>query len=471
MIEFCLSSLKLLLDRFSPGSLIIVALAMFSSLLIVLQDSQTPSSLEMWLFAKAHQTAYEPIVEMWNQSHEEQVDLHVLGLAAMERRMLSGFLSGTPVADLIEADVNVASRAFAGPLSEVGFLDLTDRLHDEGLYDQINAPSFSPWTSRGRIFGIPHDVHPVLLCYRADIVEAAGIDVAQIETWNDFVRLLRPLMKDQDGDGRPDRYLLNIWEQQLDVIEALILQAGGSYFDRQEQVQIVSDINVHVVSTITSWMVNGPNRIAIDAEEFSESGNRLRVQGKVVASLMPDWLTGVWKRDLQQLHGKVKLMPLPAWSKSGNRTSVWGGSMLGISKRSSSVDQAWDLAQELYLSKSAARQLYATNGIISPVKRFWNEPFYSEPDSYFCNQRIGNMYISMAPHVPIRTSSPHNKLAKVCVRNAISALRRYAEENRRYEPEELYDEARRQLQRAEDIVQRQIDRNTFLQERQQEEGR
>jgi arabinosaccharide transport system substrate-binding protein len=36
--------------------------------------------------------------------------------------------------------------------------------------------------------------------------------VAAIETWDDFVRLLQPLMRDVNGDGYPDHYLLNIWK-------------------------------------------------------------------------------------------------------------------------------------------------------------------------------------------------------------------------------------------------------------------
>jgi len=79
----------------------------------------------------------------------------------------------------------VSPKAFLGPLDRVGCLDLTDRIHAEELYERFNAPSFSPHTSRGRIFGLPHDVHPTVLAYRADLVEEAGVDVSEIETWKE----------------------------------------------------------------------------------------------------------------------------------------------------------------------------------------------------------------------------------------------------------------------------------------------
>jgi arabinosaccharide transport system substrate-binding protein len=447
-------------QSFSLGAWVIVALAIASSLGAVWLAAPVREGLEMWLFARDHYNAYRPAVEDWNRNHDVVAHLYVLSVPALERRMQSGFLSGTPVADLLEVDVNAATRAFNGPHEDIGFVDLTDRLRAEGVFDEINEPSFSPWTVGGRVYGIPHDVHPVMLCYRADLVEAAGIDVTRIETWDDFARELRPLIEDVDGDGRVDRYLLNIWHQQYDPIEALQLQAGGRNFDDDGRVVIDSEINAHVVSTLASWMT-GPNRIAIDAEEFTPAGNRLKIDGLVVASLMPDWLGGVWKNDVPQLAGKVKLMPLPAWKPGGRRTSVWGGSMLGIARTADDVDTSWEFAKQLYLSEPAARRLFENNGIISPVRRLWSESFYDAPDPYFSGQPVGRMFIELADDVPRRTSSPYNKFAKERFRDALTALRAYAEQQQIYDPAELKAEARRQLRVAHDTVKRHVERHLW----------
>ena len=445
----------------SPGGWVIVTLAVFSSVLVLARPDSQREGLDMWVFARPHHDMYVPNVEQWNGAREPSVNLYLLSLPALERRMSSGFLSGTPVADLIEADVRVASRAFTGPLEDVGFLDLTDRIAESGIREEINAPSFTPWTSRGRIFGLPHDVHPVMLAYRSDLVEEAGIDVDAIETWDDFIAAMQPLMADGDGDGRPDRYLLNVWETQIDTIEAFLLQAGGGYFDEQERVAIDREINARVIATLATWLT-GPSRIAVDAQEFTASGNRLKLEGRVVASIMPDWLGGVWKNDMGDLAGKVKLMPIPAWEPGGRRTSVWGGTMLGIARDTPEPDAAWELAQHLYLSEELAQQLYESNGIISPIRRLWEESFYDEPDPYFGGQAPGRMYIELAPSVPPRTSSPFNQIAKERVRDALTRLRQFAEQEQLYTVEELLPEARRQLEAAHEDIQGRVDRNVFL---------
>jgi arabinosaccharide transport system substrate-binding protein len=399
----------------------------------------------------------------WNavQPPKDRVHLVLLSAGALQRRLLSGFLSGTPLPDLVEVYVQIVAQAFMGPLEDVGFVDLTDIVRAEGIDAQINAPSFAPWTSRGRIFGLPHDVHPVLLAYRADLVEAAGIDVAAIETWDDFVRLLRPLVRDIDGDGAPDRYLLNIWETNPEIIESLMLQAGGALFNTTEQLVMHSESNARVLATVVSW-TTGPHRIAVNAPEFDAAGNKMRLDGTVLFSLMPDWLTSAWRQDLPQLAGKVKLMPLPAWERGGRRTTVMGGTMLGIPKRAHDFDRAWRYAKNLYLAPELARELFHTTGIISPVKHHWADPVYEAPHTYFGGQRYGRLYTAMAPEVPPRTSSPYNTLAQLKMADSALALKAYARQTGTYTVAELLPEARRLLAQAEAQVRAQMQRNVFL---------
>ena len=441
---------------------VVFAAALSSAAIMAMPSTDTPG-WRMWTFARLHQQLYAPVVEEWNASGKTHVRVDLLSIPALQRRILSAFMSRTPVADVVEVERQMAGRAFSGPIESVGFVDLTDRLRREGLLEQVNAPSFSAWTSRGRIFGLPHDVHPVMLAYRTDLVQSAGIDVSTIETWDDFARVLAPLMADNNGDGAPDRYLLNLWETQVDNLELLILQAGGSFFDERGRPALATPINARVLATIVSW-TRGPGRIAAEAPDFSASGNKLKLDGYVVAAFMPDWMCNIWKNEIPQLAGRVKVMPLPAWEPGGRRTSVWGGTMLGIPSTAQDIEGLWSFAKHLYLSPELARATYKVGDIITPVRKYWNDPVFDEPDSYFCQQRKGRMYIDLAPTVPLRTSSPYNVIAQLRVQDALIALGAYADRARRYRPAELTDEAARLLANAEIELRRHMDRNVFLRE-------
>lgn len=458
------------LDTLSLGGWIILAIAVVSTVAVMVWPIHRESGLELWTFAKPHGELYDRLSEDYNRQAEAKGELpyhvSVIDGGALTRRTLSGFWSGTPLADLIEIDRNVIGRFMSGPVEDVGFLDLTDRIEAEGLMEQINAPSFGPWTSRQRIFALPHDVHPVLLCYRSDLVEQAGIDVSRIETWDDFARVMKPLIADLDGDGNNDRYLLNLWYSSGIELEALMLQAGGGTFDADDQSLIASDANAMVLAQMVAWMV-GPNRIAIDAPQWSASGNQMRLEGRVIAQIMPDWLSGTWAMDMPGLGGKLKLMPLPAWKPGGLRTSVYGGTGLGIPKTSPDIEAAWDVAKHLYLAPDLAEELYRTGRIISPVRRFWDEPFYQEPDPYFSGQRHGQLYIEQAPHVPFRSSSPYHPTAMGRISEALTTLYNQTRDGEivpinDIDAAALRPRAAELLKVAEQRVLQEISRNVFL---------
>jgi arabinosaccharide transport system substrate-binding protein len=453
-----------------------MALLACSTLLIAaLRTGEASSGRTFWLFAGAHHRMYVPIMESWNakagsDASIDRVEMKLLSYNALERRMLSSFYTGTPSADLIEVERKIAGNAFKGPLERVGFVDLTDRLKREGLLNEINAPSFGPWTSRGRIFGLPHDVHPVMLGYRADLVDAAGIDVSQIETWDDFIRLLKPLQKDLDGDGTLDRFLINMWPNNADHLEVLILQAGGAFFDDQDRCVIASDINAEVLATVAWWCV-GPDPVAADAPNFSLAGNQKKADGYVVSSLFPDWMCDIWRNEIPSLSGKLKMMPIPAWRKGGLRTSVWGGTMIGIPRAAvdgptgeEDFERLWAFAKHLYLSKELAGALWRSGSIITPVRAHWSDPVYDEPQAYFSGQATGRMYIEQAPFIPARSSSPYNTIAMQRTQTALEDLAKEVARDKTMSREAVQARAKELLQIAQRYVEGQIERNVFLSE-------
>ncbi|MEM9020352.1 MAG: extracellular solute-binding protein [Planctomycetota bacterium] len=450
--------------------MVILVIAVLSTVAIALWPNNKQEGMVFWTFAPHHARMYEPVIEEWNQGVSAEnpdqmpVVLSTISTGALTQRTQAGFWAQTPTADLIEVERPMIGRFVAGPIEEVGFHDLTDRIQSEGIDQRIVATSFTPWTSRGRIFGLPHDVHPVLLCYRADLVEAAGIDVDEIETWDDFERLMRPLIADLNGDGRDDRYLLSLWYTGQDDIEVLLLQAGGGTFDTDGRSLIASEANARVLSRVVSWCLDGPTRIAIDAPEFSPSGNQLKLEGQVIAALMPDWLAGVWMDSMPALGGKLKLMPIPAWEPGGRRTSVRGGTMIAIPKTTENFEAAWTFAKELYLSPDLAQQLFESNHIISPVVDLWDQPFYAEPSAYFSGQRSGLAFIEQARNVPPRSSSPFHTIALQRIVDTASRLRDYARDNSISDPDALMPEAKRLLESTEALMLQEMQRNVFIAE-------
>jgi len=454
------SALKRFFSTLSPAAWMIAGLALASSAGMALIRVPPERGIQFWTFSEEHMAYYRKAVAEWNHLHPgKTVQVTLVSGNSLQQRMMSAFFSGTPLADVLEVERTMIGPAFSGPVDKVGFDDLTPRLRTAGLIGGINPPSFGPWTSRGHIFGIPHDVHPVLLAYRSDLVEAAGIDVSKIETWDDYFRALAPLMTDATGARR---YLVNGWYTDPYTCEILLLESGGALFDRSERPTLNTPFNARFIAKLATWYV-GPHRVAHSMDYFTASGHQFLVQGQLLAVMVPDWYVGMkLKSEIPTLAGKMKLMPLPAWEPGGRRTSAWGGSMLGIARSSKLQEADWDFAQFLYLSRENAENLFRNDGIVSPIRANWSDPVYEKPDPYFCGQRVGRIFISQATHVPWRTSSPYNDEALTAFDGCLIRVAEYAEGAGQYDPAALVPKAEQMLDAAQQEIVNEIGRNVFL---------
>jgi arabinosaccharide transport system substrate-binding protein len=179
--------------------------------------------------------------------------------------------------------------------------------------------------------------------------------------------------------------------------------------------------------------------------------------------MMPDWLAGSWKKDNPRIGGKLKLMPLPAWEKGGRRTSVYGGTMIGIAKTSRHFEADWAFVKYLYLSPAQAENLFKVVNIITPVKTLWSQSYYDDPDPFFCGQPSGRLFIDQAPFVPERSSSPYMSTALGDMVGVMVQLQAYADANRIYDLPRLTAKAQALLDQVQLRMQQLIARNHFLQ--------
>jgi arabinosaccharide transport system substrate-binding protein len=448
-----------------PSFLALLAAALVCGLLVVIRSAHKTEGLVMWSFSKEHLSAYVNQNKEWNADHPDQpVNIRYISEQAMTDRMMGSFFSGTASADLIEMNQGPNVNAWRGPDEATGFRDLTPLLKRDGILDDLNPPSLSPWTRQGRIYGLPHDMHPVLLCYRADILEAAGIDVTKLTTWDKFFTALAPLCQDFDGDGYRDRYALELEESITYAVSILVHQAGGELLDDYDHVHIDSPVVADVIAKLAHWSAR-PNQLTEDIPLLSAAAAQPLLKGRVLCWLTPDWRIANMYDTVPGLKGKVKLMPLPAWTEGGRRTSVFGGTMLGLPKITpggrDTMESSWQFAKYLYLSKESAITLYEKTGIITPVRKYWSLPVYDQPNDYFCGQHVGRMYIDQAPNVPPRCSSPYEGQAEEELLVAFEKLKAYAEAHNPNDLDDLRGEARVLLHEAARNLQLTIDRSSF----------
>jgi arabinosaccharide transport system substrate-binding protein len=416
-----------------------------------------PADLVLAVFAEQHYSAYLQVIPEFEREHGVKVDVQLVDLQSLEARLESAIVSNTRIADLNEISEGSLGFFTRGPQEDFGFLDLTDLVKKEGLDHRVVEARYVPWTARGRVYALPHDVHPVMLAYRRDLIEQLGIDVRSLQTWDDFVAMGRRVTKDLDGDGISDRFAIDLPMNGQWGLQTLLRQRGMDLFNAQGEAGFNTPEGVDTVV----WYIHqtrGPQRIAYEAGE-AQLFYKAVSDGLVLFLLTPDWRSFQYQFDAPSLSGKLALMPLPAWEKGGRRTSTWGMTGLTISKRTLHPELAWELAKFLYFNKADLGQRFVNSNIITPLKEAWDLPEFHQPSPYYSNQKVGEEYARLAPEVPPVFSSPIYKTGQTKLDQALTRSAAYYEE---HGDDGLRETVQRELADAARYLKMWADRNARL---------
>ncbi|BCW96461.1 MAG: extracellular solute-binding protein [Fimbriimonadales bacterium] len=418
------------------------------------RGQQSRSDLRLWTFAKPHGDAYLKMLPDFLRRHPGvSVDIQIVAGEAVTSRLQAAFWSNLDVPDLAEVEISWAGSFFRGRLESIGFRDLTERVRRTGLWERVVQTRFAPYTTRGRIFGIPHDVHPVMLAYRRDLVEKLGIDVDALRTWDEFVEVGRRVTI----PGK--RFMMELPPEGLSVLEAMLFQRDGGYFDAQGNCTLDNEIAIETMRYYAP-LAAGKGRIGNDLGG-GQIFTRALEDGYYLFMIVPDWRTKTIEQDVPKVGGRMALAPLPAFTPGGRRTSTWGGTMIGVTKRCADPDLAWELMMHFYFNKEALAEQFRNTNILPPARDLWDHPAYDEPRPFWSNQPLGRLFANLAPQTPPQYTSPYIGLAKAKLSEALIACVRYYD---RYGARGFDGFVRQQMARAAAEVRRQMRRNPYLHE-------
>jgi arabinosaccharide transport system substrate-binding protein len=444
--------------------IILIATVLSGAWLLLHPVPRREANLTLWTFADPHYHAYVQARPAFEEQHPgTRVDMQLVTGDAVTYRLRSAFWADLDVPDVVETEISSAGSFFQGREDDIGFMDLKPLLERDGLLDRIVKSRFSPFSHRGRIYGMPHDVHPVMLAYRRDIFEAEGIDAAKLETWDDFVAAGRRITRTSERNPSNPRYMLQMSRSDSGPFEICLFQRDGGYFDAEGRVTFDREEAVETMLWYVP-LVAGPDRIGQEVG-WGQPWARAVNDGYLLAYFCPDWRSKMTEQQIPQASGKMALMPLPAAQPGGRRTSTWGGTMIGITRRCQDKELAWDLAKHLYLNTNDLGRRFRDLNILPPVKDSWSHPAIQEPRDYWGGQKLGALYAALAEQTPPQYASPYLNLAKSKLGEALcDCVVEYEKLCPDVTPEKqaaFQEFVRARLKASADDVRRQLQRNPF----------
>jgi arabinosaccharide transport system substrate-binding protein len=299
-------------------------------------DGGGRTSLDMWVFAELHATYYKKMAKLWNEKNPDRpsdLKVTVYPYEDMHNKLLLAANSGSGLPDVVDIEVNQFSNFVAAdgrtPLS-----DLTEAA--EPYKDDIVQARLDLYTRDGVVLGLPTHVGAFVAFYNTPLLEKAGIDYTNIETWQDFQEAGAAYNK---ATGRA----FGVASTGVDMVEPLIIaQLGGNLFAEDGSVAVNSPEVVEALELEQSMQKAGAISTipggSPDAEEAFGAINN----GDYAAIVYPAWYTSRFVDYMPDLAGDIAIAPAPV--VEGGEVATIGGGGTGTAVPEASPDK--DIAQE-----------------------------------------------------------------------------------------------------------------------------
>jgi len=284
------------------------------------------------------------------------------------------------------------------------FPDCFANLNELGYTPQMQArfPDFkrTELEVEGIAYAVPWDSGPVAMFYRRDFYAKAGVDPADIKTWDDFIEMGQKIMTanpgvvmaqaDFNGEGEWFRMLAN--EQDCSYFSSDSNQIRINHPGCVLALEKIKQLRDAGLITAANW------------EEKIQSNNA----GKVAGQLYGAWYDGVLRSQSPDLAGKWGVYRMPSLAQDGSRAANVGGSSLAIANNSKNKDIAWKFVEHALITDEGQITMLKSNGLVPSLLSAIEDPYLQEPQPYYDGQKIWPEILATLPLIaPVRGTQFH----------------------------------------------------------------
>ncbi|MFC8432743.1 ABC transporter substrate-binding protein [Streptomyces sp. NPDC057253] len=345
-----------------------------------------PVSMEFWGWAPG----YDKIVDEWNAAHPNT--------KVTFKQIPSGGKGGyTQITNALTAGkgpclAQIEYGTIPSMLTKNAVMDITQYARAD--MDKYVASSVSASSIGGKIYGVPVDVGPMVLFYRADLFAKYGITKPPA-TWDEYradakkVAAAHPGVKfgtaPMDGND----------------LAAFSLQTGQSWYSTSGDSWTVSIDNPGTRKVAAYWQdLKDKGLVMNNGNAWDPQFDKAAENGKVLTFVNAAWAAGGLKSDLKNQSGKWKVAPMPTWSSGDTRTSSNGGSATSVLTGCKTPREAEQFAAFLSTDAKAVSTGIGVGGLYPASVAGQNNALLAAGDPYFGGQKVGDLYKASAAKVP-----------------------------------------------------------------------
>jgi arabinosaccharide transport system substrate-binding protein len=297
---------------------------------IAMVSAQGATDLSLWVFVDRHGLFMQHQAERWNQLNpDRQINLtyEQIEYTQMHDNLLAALLVGTGAPDLADVEIKKFATFTKGDMHFIPLDDAIDPYREDIIQSRL-----APYTANGHNYGIDYHLGSFVMYYNTAILEAAGVDVDSIVTWDDYIEAGKQVTQDTDGDGTPDVYMTTIETTDVFSTYPIMLMMGGGTYNADGEIILNSPENVAALQFVQDLVhVHGIARAASGGNHHSPDHFLDLTEGRVASLWMPQWYMTRFPDNMSSELAAVEVVrPMPIFEEGGFTTTMGGGTGTAI---------------------------------------------------------------------------------------------------------------------------------------------
>jgi len=369
------------------------------------QDSRR--TVTMWTFAPHTAEPLKDREAAIEQRFNINLEIEMIAQNVIVQKLQAEILTGGNPPDIIELYIenNIAmsidpEKTLVRPLEEYS--------RNSSVFSSLPAGR-TAWCTYGQhIYGLPRDVHPVVLVYNDTLWKSVGVDLAKIMTWDDFFLAARRLTAEK-VDGQPLHYALPYGNDGLqNTMYMLWQQTGAEILDTSGKPQFTSPEFTAFIIKLREWVSSG----AFSEWDWGQFDAML-ANGTLASYPSPDWWISHVDMAAKEGRYQFRVRPLPVYKEGGPRTASWGGTFLAIPKSFSGkgstnplnnrleTAELYSIIEYMQYDVEDCKERLRKTGIIPANPAAWDDPSVQNPDPRFGGQMLTRLQCELAAEMPV----------------------------------------------------------------------
>ncbi|MBA2941251.1 extracellular solute-binding protein [Paenibacillus sp. CGMCC 1.16610] len=363
--------------------------------------------LQMWFWQGA---SFEKIIPEFNRTHPNiEIIPQIYKWEDAHKKLLTAMSAGSGAPDIAMIDISQLDQ----------FLKYPDKFNDLNSFGAKDmAKDYLDWkwkqsTVGEKQLGLPTDIGPMVLYYRQDLFQQAGLpsepnDVAaKIKTWDDFLAAGKTLKEKTGAD---------ILSNPNELFGAIRDQGDELYFDKDDQ--LIIEKNPQVKKALDYFKKARDMGIAgsYDQKNALQEYSAALNSGKIATYISAAWGRGHVETRAPDTKGKWRAAKIP------EGTGNMGGSFLTIPKESKYAKEAYTAISWL-ISPQQQLEVFKLSGNFPSTPSVYGDKAFTETGyEFWGNQKLGVLYSEVAKDVKVQRKGPNYQTVADIIGDGMQAV-------------------------------------------------